>query len=100
MKILSWNISISAHPIPHWAIQIKTGNGENHIAEMTREGLKFNEKHNRAQGSIVDRNGGASSRTWGELQAFMSDYKKKNQHYDLLSNNCIQLTNAVAAFLG
>jgi hypothetical protein len=100
MRISSWNISVSAHPIPHWAIQIKTGNGENHIAEMTGQGLKFNEKHNKAQGAVVVQNGGASGRTWGELQAFMNDYKRKNEHYNLFTNNCIQLTNAVAAFLG
>jgi hypothetical protein len=98
MRILSWNVHISANPVPHWSIQVKTGNGENHLAELTGEGFKFG-GHNKPAGAAVLRNGGASNRTWGELSAFLQDYKKRNGQYNLFTNNCFQLTDAVEAFL-
>ena len=35
MKVVCWHVSMSANPILHWVIQIKTCNVENHIAELT-----------------------------------------------------------------
>jgi hypothetical protein len=97
MKIVSWNISISGFAPPHWIIQIKTGNGENHIAEINQAGIHFNETHNRKQGTWHEsKRGGASSKTWGELQQFI---RAQSSSYNVFTNNCIQLSNAVAAFL-
>ncbi len=100
MKVVSWNVSMSANPILHWVIQIKTGNGENHIAELTKkEGFKFAGK-NRPQGTfMVTKEGGASNRSWGEVSAFLQDYARKHPDYSEMSNNCFHLTDAVAAFL-
>lgn len=99
MKVVSYNVSLSANPILHWAIQIKTGNGENHIAELTSAGFKFTGK-NRPQGTFkVLREGGASNRTWGEVSAFLQDYARKHPDYNLMTNNCFQLTDAVEKFL-
>ena len=99
MKVVSWNVSISANPIPHWVIQIKTGNGENHIAELTGTGFKFTGKNRPAGTFKVTKEGGASNRTWGEVNAFLQDYARKNPDYHVMANNCFQLTDAVAAFL-